>query len=240
MQVKMKRSSLVLIVAGVLFVGAGVLKADTITVIDDFTRADANNLGSSWDYPNSFSISSNNALGTQLGGHVSVYKGIDVGADNFEVYGYMSYGGSGTGATEGTVGVAFNVQDANNYYAVRYIAANSIQIIKCVDGAISTWSVSGGTAEKGPNFRLIVRYDSSADQYTIIGGLPQYTYKATDTTFSGQGGGLGLYSIGGPTTPGTVYKFGATGNEAVPEPASMALLAVGGLALLGRHARSRR
>jgi hypothetical protein len=60
----------------------------------------------------------------------------------------------------------------------------------------------------------------------------------TDTFTADNSGQVVFTSV--PTNAGNTYHFYAFTNEAVPEPASLGVLALGGLTLLRRRRRRRR
>ena len=107
-----------------------------ITVTDTFDRANSTTLGSNWvDPEGAFLIFGNQAasrIANDNSNRVVQYSGTSVGTKPFTVHADVTFDGSADG-------VAFNIQDTRNYYALRMLSGGWIQLIKVVNGSVDGW-----------------------------------------------------------------------------------------------------
>ena len=156
------------------------------------------------------------------------YAGVNVGTQPFEVQAAVKT----TGGNE-FVGLAFNIQDASNYYAVRWEQAGGYyQILKVVGGGLS--ALQTGSAAYADGTLMKIAY-TGANAYTLtFGGFTPIDFSGGGSPYTA--GGVGLFysnSAGGGSI--TFDNFSAT--YVVPEPAALSLLGLGALGFLGRGRR---
>lgn len=209
--------------------------AGPITYTDDFNRANAEDLGSNW-YVNpvnthEFVIRSNQATMeppvTGFGNYMTYYSAVGTGSGAFSVQADVNTAGNEW------IGLVFNAQNASNYSFVRWCNAgkdnNNLQAFTTVNGSWSTNQLftHANTSPIGGLSTISVASDG-AGNYTLTIGSDSWNW--TNATFTGGFGGL-YYDD--PHGEGSVIydNFSLT----VPEPASLGLLALGGLALLRRR-----
>lgn len=203
---------------------------DNFDRVNDFTPG-FQYLGTNWSNQTGlFSIVSNKAVNqvATSAAAATAYAGVNVGTQPFELQAAVST----TNPTE-WVGLAFNIQDTSNYYAVRWEQASGYyQVLKVVGGGLNL--LQGGNEAYVAGTVMKIAY-TGANAYTLTFGA------GTPIGFSGgispyTAGGVGLfYSNGDGGGTITFDNFSAT--YAVPEPAALSLLGLGTLGFLGRGRR---
>lgn len=229
------------VLATALFGLALAASAGTFTVSDNFNyvgNLDVNK----WNNNTAYYSNGAEANNTYADG-MAYFKGLNLGTDGFTV----KVSSRNESWTEWS-GVTFNVQDGNNYYAFIWRPwivdaenpQNNLQFIKVAAGVptVLTSVLVKGLSTFTPYRELIVTgnghgYFSAAMAATepVYTPIP-FTLAWTDTSYSG--GSAGIFNSGSGTEAGyfaMFHDFSAT----VPEPASLGLLALGGLALLYRR-----
>jgi hypothetical protein len=221
--------------AGVLAVtlfGLGLAaSAGPITYTDNFNRTEpTENLGPNWTCPlYQFVIRSDYATTYQPGGnnYMAYYNVAGTGAGAFSVQADVLTAGAEW------VGLAFNVQNAANYSFVRWTStskdSNNLQAFTVVGGAYATNQLFTHYANSPINTPSTIKVaGTGTGNYTLTIGSDTWSF--ANATFTGGFGGL--YYDDPHGQPSVIYdNFALT----VPEPASLGLLALGGLALLRRR-----
>ncbi len=222
----MKTNKTLFGIAGIaLAVMAGHVQAQII-VTDDFNRANGA-LGANWTtltpVAGDWTISSNQAVNADGGNAVGLDQytggGFNVGTGAFDVQANLT----SPAATANKVGLAFNIIDANNYYAVRIQTTSSFyQFIQVTGGVVSQVS-SGNLTFAGTGDLMTVSHSTlqAAGVYTLTIGANSTTL--TDSTSPLTGGGVGMYYVGS-AAGGGVLKFDNFAATGVPEPSTLALL----------------
>lgn len=214
-----------------------------ITVGDDFNRADGS-LGANWTLgATGFAIDGNSVTFTNNPSNDAAWwnaNAIGTGADNdFSVSLDVAMN---TTASTAWAGVAFNVQDADNFYTLRYSAGGEVQFLRVVGGSVSAFLNQTGTEfthVQNRTYRLEVTSDTD---YVYSGSVTDTTDDSvvwsfsnrTDTLSKFTGGYAGIYT--GINGSESFDNFSLT---VVPEPATLGLVAFSAFVLMAlRRIRS--
>jgi hypothetical protein len=218
-----------------------------VVVTDDFNRPNGA-LGANWTKltppfgtVGNWTIISNKAVNSTGGGAQGLDQytgsGFSVGTGAYDVQANLWT----PAANNSFVGVAFNIIDANNFYAVGVQRGGSgfYQFLQMQGGIFS--QVSSGTSSfVGAGDLMKVSHSTlQADGvYTLTIGATSVTL--TDNTAPFTGGGVGLYYAGN-AAGGGVLQFDSFSATGVPEPSTYALLlmGVGGILIRFRRMRCR-
>jgi hypothetical protein len=144
-----------------------------------------------------------------------------------------------SGARDGddAVGLAFRIQDANNYYSVHFFPdcwpGGALRFTRWQDGLFS--NLTGGSGDIDMGFLPLqgqfytLRLDAVGSDFTVsvwngtnTSNPADYIKTFTDSTFTS--GSVGLWNQEGP---GSFDNVQGTGVQAVPEASTSALLATG-------------
>lgn len=229
------------VLAATLF-GLGLAaSAGPITYTDDFNRVGSDSLGTNWTSGlYSYVVRNNQATtlySSGAGPYVTSYVGVDLGSGAFTVQADVMITGSASIGNGEHVGLIFNYQNDSNYNVVRWTNSASdpwgnLQAGYVKDGSYNIPGTGLYTAFTGSeptgSLKTITVSGDGAGNYTLAIGSSTWNFSETEFT----GGGAGLY-ISNVHGEGSVIfdNFALT----VPEPASLGLLALGGLALLRRR-----
>ena len=210
-----------------------------VVVTDDFNRANGA-LGANWTTitagTGNWTIISNQAVNSTGANAVGLDQytgsGFLAGTGAYDVQANLfTPAGTGSGSS---VGVAFNIIDVNNYYAVRVQRSGGFfQFIQVVGGTVGQVSTGNSTFAGTGDLMKVSHSTSQADGvYTLT--INAGTFTLTDSTSPLTGGGLGLY-YAGSSAPGGGLKFDNFSATGVPEPAAASLLTVAGMAIMLRR-----
>lgn len=159
------------------------------------------------------------------------------GGDSFV---YSAYVSSKTSLAR--VGIVFNYQDDNNFYALRLQSdSGSFQAIKYVDGALSLMNGNANVSAasnfiEDAYYRVVLTSDTAYEyNYTVLsGGTTVLAGTITDSGANHTGGYAGYYAGLGSYSAG----FENFSLEVVPEPATFGLVGLVGGGLLWIRRRS--
>lgn len=217
------------VIAAILLAGlAQNAPAAPITVTDSFdSGAGLNSLGTNWTVLIDWFYKENGRAynGLYGGDSLAEYAGTSVGTNPFSVQAEVAI----TASDNQFVGLAFNIQDASNYYAVRW-ETNSGGYYQILGGP-TLWVTGYATYTAGSLMK--VTGDGAGNFQLTLGGAGPISF--SDPAFSG--GGLGLYVSANPRGGVSFDNFSATYTP-VPEPSLMALIGLGGLWLWRRRANA--
>ena len=215
--------------------------AGPVTYTDDFNRVGSDSLGANWT-SGLYSYVVRNSQATTLytegaGPYVTSYVGVDLGAGAFTVQADVMITGSASIGNGEQIGLIFNYQNDSNYNVVRWTNSTSDPWGNLQAGYVKNGSYNiPGTglyteytgSEPTNSLKTITVSGDGAGHYTLAIGSS--TWNFTETEFTGGGAGLYISNVHGE---GSVIfdNFAVT----IPEPASLGLLALGGLALLRRR-----
>ena len=237
-----------IIILGTVFLTSLSSQASPILFSDNFNSGDLSHwsiLGGQWDVQSgTLHQSANSSYYTANPGQVIALNGgysddflirTNLGAENIRV-GWSA------------VGIAFNIQDASNFYSMHFFpgwGGGAFRFTRFINGQISYVTTSdaniGFTPATGSSYSMQVQgqgneFTASIWNNSSFDALPVFEQTYTDDTFTG--GTAGLWSQEGRgyfDNVSTDFLPGST-TAPVPEPATAMLL---GLALIGFAVRKK-